>query len=147
MVAATAVLLAPRRPTAGRFLALRRHDPSSDRMASTIVIPVGGAASGFSPQNVSLERGGLLTVVNDDNVTHTVTSEAVGTQGRPALRPDRPGPRHQDPGAPSGPGRREYPFYCTFHPHMRGTLVMTGEPGGDVPGRRSSSRRCASRRR
>ena len=54
-----------------------------DRWTTTIVIPVGGAASGFSPQTVSVERGGALTVVNNDNVTHSVTSDAVGTQGDP----------------------------------------------------------------
>jgi spore coat protein A, manganese oxidase len=101
-------------------------------LSATIVIPVGGAASGYSPRDVALDRGGVLTVVNDDAMAHSVTSVAVGTSGDPLF----------DLVVPSGATRTlvlpdlasgEYAFYCTFHPNMRGTLVVTGEPGGEVP--------------
>src|SRR6476659_351113 len=132
MAPATALLLgaalsipseAPR-PSASR--------PTSDRVSTTIVIPLGGAASGFSPQDVSVERGGQLTVVNDDNMTHSVTSEAVGTQGDPLFDVVVPSHATTTLVLPATLGAGEYAFYCSFHPSMRGTLTITGEPG-EVP--------------
>ena len=106
--------------------------PTSDRVTTTIVIPVGGAASGFSPQDVSVERGGQLTVVNNDNMAHTVTSEAVGTQGDPLFDLTVPSHATRTLVLPAALGAGEYPFYCSFHPSMRGTLTITGE-AGEVP--------------
>jgi len=100
--------------------------------APTIVIPVGGAASGYSPQTVSLERGGVLTVENNDNMAHSVTSEAVGTQGDPLFDLVIPSHATRTLVLPPALGAGEYAFYCTFHPNMRGTMVVTGEPG-EVP--------------
>ena len=131
MVAAMAVLLgaAPLPPVAS---ALARTPPAPRRpLAATIVIPVGGVTSGYSPKIASLERGGILTVVNNDNVAHTVTSEAVGTQGDPVFDLIVPAHATRTLTIPPALGAGAYAFYCTFHPHMRGTLVVTGEPGGD----------------
>jgi FtsP/CotA-like multicopper oxidase with cupredoxin domain len=100
---------------------------------ATIVIPVGGAASGYSPSTVELERGGLLTVVNNDTMAHSVTSEAVGTQGDPLFDLVVPRGATMTLEIPATLSAGEYSFYCKFHPSMLGTLVLTGEPGGDVP--------------
>ncbi len=135
MVAATAVLLgaALSLPSEGQLSRAAASRPVSDRMATTIVIPVGGAASGFSPQTVSVERGGAITVVNNDNVTHSVTSDAVGTQGDPLFDLVVPSHATRTLVIPPDLGAGQYAFYCTFHPHMRGMLVVAGEPGGEVP--------------
>ena len=106
--------------------------PAAEQRAATIMIAVGGAASGFSPRTVSLERGGTLTVVNNDNVAHSVTSDAVGTQGDPLFDLVIPAHATRSLTLPSDLGAGRYPFYCTFHPNMRGTLAVTGDPG-DVP--------------
>ena len=94
----------------------RPLNPTSDRVTTTIVIPVGGAASGFSPQDVSAERGGQLIVVNDDNMAHTVTSEAVGTQGDPLFDLVVPSHATRTLVLPTTLGAGEYAFYCSFHP-------------------------------
>jgi spore coat protein A, manganese oxidase len=107
--------------------------PLAERMTTTIVIAVGGAVSGYSPQTVSLERGDVLTVQNNDNVAHSVTSEAVGTQGDPLFDLVVPAHATKSLAIPPALAAGQYPFYCTFHPHMRGTLIVTGDPGGDVP--------------
>ncbi len=107
--------------------------PLHERAATTIVISVGGAASGFSPQTASIARGGVLTVENHDNVAHSVTSDAVGTQGDPVFDLVIPSHATRTLTIPPAMSAGEYPFYCTFHPNMRGTLVVTGEPGGDAP--------------
>ena len=105
----------------------------SEPDSATIVIAVGGAAHGYTPKKVSLERGGVLTVVNDDTTAHSVTSDAVGTQGDPVFDVVVPAGTTRTLELPSGLAAGEYPFYCTFHPDMRGRLTVTGEPGGEVP--------------
>src|SRR6187455_2339620 len=132
MVAATGALLvaALSIPSEGPRASASR--PTSDRVSTTIVIPIGGAASGFSPQDVSIERGGQLTVVNDDNMALTVTSEAVGTQGDPLFDLTVPSHATRTLVLPATLGAGEYAFYCSFHPSMRGKLTVTGEPG-EVP--------------
>ena len=86
--------------------------------------------TGYSPSTVSVEQGGVLTVVNDDAMTHTVTSEAVGPQGDPIFYLAIPSHTTGTLTVPSTLGAGEYAFYCSIHPNMRGTLVVTGEPGG-----------------
>lgn len=104
-----------------------------DPTAATIVIPVGGAATGYVPKKVTLARGGVLTVVNNDTGAHSVTSEAVGTQGDPLFDLVVPAGTTRSLTIPPSLAAGEYPFFCSFHPDMRGLLTLTGEPGGDVP--------------
>jgi FtsP/CotA-like multicopper oxidase with cupredoxin domain len=132
MVAATAALLGAALSIPSSAPSASASRPTSDRIATTIVIPLGGAASGFSPQDVSVERGGQLTVVNDDNMTHSVTSEAVGTQGDPLFDVVVPSHATRTLVLPATLGAGEFAFYCSFHPSMRGRLTITGEPG-EVP--------------
>ncbi len=106
--------------------------PLTDATA-TVVIPPGGAVSGYSPSTVSVERGGQLLIQNDDNMAHTVTSEAVGTQGDPLFFVVVPAHATRSLVLPASLSAGQYPFYCSFHPNMRGTLVVTGEPGGNLP--------------
>src|SRR6478735_2523369 len=132
MVVATAALLGAALSLPSDAPRASASRPTSERAATTIVIPVGGAASGFSPPDVSVERGGQLTVVNNDNMAHTVTSEAVGTQGDPLFDLTVPSHATRTLVLPATLGAGEYAFYCSFHPSMRGTLTITGE-AGEVP--------------
>jgi FtsP/CotA-like multicopper oxidase with cupredoxin domain len=97
---------------------------------ATITISVGGIVSGYSPKSVTLEQGGVLTVVNNDSMVHTVTSVAVDADGDP-LFDVSVGPRQTGRlVVPADLAAGKYSFYCRFHPNMRGTLVVTGEGGG-----------------
>jgi FtsP/CotA-like multicopper oxidase with cupredoxin domain len=128
---AAAILLVPGLASgvpAGPAAAVPLADPTA-----TVVIPPGGAVSGYSPSTVSVDRGGQLLIQNDDNMAHTVTSEAVGTQGDPLFFVVVPAHATRSLVLPATLSAGQYPFYCSFHPTMRGTLVVTGEPGGDVP--------------
>jgi len=72
----------------------------------------------FSPANLTVKVGKTVTWVNKDTVTHTVTSE---------------GSSLFDSGfMPTGATFRftftaagTYPYYCTVHPYMKGTIVVT----------------------
>ena len=66
---------------------------------------------------VTVAPGAEVTVKNDDTAEHSVTSETEGVFDE-----------HVDGGeqdtftAPTEPG--EYAFYCTYHPSMKGTLIV-----------------------
>jgi plastocyanin len=73
----------------------------------------------FHPANTVVAPGATVTVINEDSVTHTVTSTAT--------------PKAFDTGhvagitattftAPSKAG--SYPYICQIHPYMHGTLTV-----------------------
>jgi plastocyanin len=68
--------------------------------------------------SLTVKAGTKVTVVNDDSVPHTLTDKkrkfdtgSIGGGGKGSFT------------APSQPGK--YPFGCTFHPEMAGTLTVT----------------------
>ena len=121
-VIAVAVGVTAADPLGVRLTQAAASRPVADRLETTIVIPIGGAASGFSPQTVSAERGGAITIVNNDNVTHSVTSDAVGTQGDPL-------------------------FDLVIPSHATRTLVIPADlwPPGSTPSTAPSTRTCGAR--
>lgn len=72
----------------------------------------------FSPATIAVKPGAKISVTNQDSVGHTLTSDdgksfdtGVLTQGKSATVT-----------APTTPG--SYPFHCTPHPYMKGTLLV-----------------------
>jgi plastocyanin len=74
---------------------------------------------GFSG-TLTVKAGAKVTVVNEDSVAHTLTDKKThkfdtgniaGSGGTGTFT------------APTTPG--SYPFGCTYHPNMAGTLVVT----------------------
>ena len=59
-----------------------------------------------------------ITIKNDDSAEHSVTSQ---TAGQFDVHVD--GNQQGTLTAPTEPG--EYAFYCTYHPSMKGTLIVT----------------------
>jgi plastocyanin len=64
----------------------------------------------------SVSPGATITVKNEDDTAHTVTAD-----GGNAFDDQAPTGTSTFT-APSKPG--SYPFHCTFHPEMHGTLVV-----------------------
>jgi plastocyanin len=64
----------------------------------------------------SVSPGATITVRNDDSEDHTVTADSGGAFD------DKAPPGTSTFTAPSKPG--SYPFHCTIHPFMKGTLVV-----------------------
>ncbi|MDV3126344.1 cupredoxin domain-containing protein [Mycobacterium sp. 21AC1] len=71
---------------------------------------------GFSPA-LTVAPGTEITIVNNDEVEHSVTSR---TEGQFDVHVD--GKQRATLTAPSEPG--EYAFYCIYHPAMIGTLTV-----------------------
>lgn len=73
----------------------------------------------FSPDSLTVAPGAVVTVRNEDSVTHTLTDKTdqntfntgpVGpNQAKTFKAPDKAG---------------SYPFFCTIHQYMTGTLVV-----------------------
>ncbi len=109
-----------------------RLPEASAATAATIVIQPGGFASSYSPKSTTIEQGSVIKVVNKDTMTHTVTSVAVDSEGDPLFDLVVAARQTDTLVVPATLAAGKYPFYCTIHPNMRGTLVVTGE-GGGVP--------------
>jgi plastocyanin len=91
---------------------------SSGSSTSGASITISGFAFGGT---MTVKAGEKVTVANKDSVAHTLTDKAThmfdtgnidGGGGTGSFT------------APSKPGR--YPFGCTYHPNMHGTLIVTG---------------------
>jgi plastocyanin len=76
--------------------------------------------SGFAYSGtMTVKPGQKVTVTNDDSVTHTLTDKASHKFDTGDI-PGGGGTKTFT--APTRPGR--YPFGCTIHPEMKGTLVV-----------------------
>lgn len=66
---------------------------------------------------VTVPPGAQITIKNDATVEHSVTSDIKGQ-----FDTHVDGQKQKTMTAPSEPG--EYPFYCVYHPSMKGTLIV-----------------------
>ena len=120
-------------PTSARFGGAPGNRAAADPpTVATILINQGGAATGYATPNVDVAQGGVVTVINNDSLAHTVTSDAVGTDGDPLFNVVVPA-RSTRTLVIGGLAGGEYAFYCSFHPGMRGTLNIVGGLSGEVP--------------
>ena len=94
---------------------------------TTVVMPLGSSAAtsgaGYEPPEVTVSPGATVIWDNQDNAIHTATSgkspnadgkfdsSLVGAnqQSKPVTMPTEPG---------------EYPYFCTLHPFLQGTVVV-----------------------
>ncbi|MBJ7339192.1 cupredoxin domain-containing protein [Mycolicibacterium sp.] len=67
---------------------------------------------------LTVAPGATITIVNRDSVEHSVTSKP-----EPGFDTDVDGGAQKTFTAPTKPG--VYPFICTYHPKMSGTLTVT----------------------
>ena len=68
-------------------------------------------------QPLTVAPGTQINIANNDSVEHSVTSQTAG-----AFDVHVDGGEKKTLTAPSQPG--EYPFYCVYHPNMKGTLIV-----------------------
>jgi plastocyanin len=77
-------------------------------------ITISGMAFG---QPLTVAPGTQINIVNDDSVEHSVTADTGN-----AFDQDVEGQKKSTVTAPSQPGT--YPFHCSYHPNMKGTLIV-----------------------
>ncbi|PKH41748.1 hypothetical protein CXG46_07680 [Nocardioides alpinus] len=106
---------------------------SAAATSTTIVINKGGTRQGFSPAASTMSQDGWLTIVNLDDFNHTVTSVAVDAAGRPLFDVLVRTGATVTVKIAAGLAAGQYPFFCRFHPNMRGTLTVTGAEPGEEP--------------
>lgn len=101
------------------------------RPTTTTAPPPPGAAqvsirgSAFSPATVRVAPGATVTWTNHDSVMHTVTANDASFDSSFMARDAHWSHRFDGPGT--------YGYYCTLHPEMRGSVIVTTPSGGDPP--------------
>jgi len=98
--------------------------------SSTPTTAAGGSTSGhasssitiqnfaFSPASLTVSPGATVTVTNKDNVAHTVTGKSNAFNTGDV----QPG-QSKTFTAPTSAG--SYPYYCSIHQYMTGTLTVS----------------------
>jgi plastocyanin len=72
----------------------------------------------FSPATITVKAGETITITNKDTAGHTFTSDDGSSFDTGIITKDQT----VTVTAPSEPGT--YPFHCTPHPNMKGTLIV-----------------------
>ena len=99
--------------------------PAPNSTPTTSAVPVTGPVQGPAITITALNfgdpltvpPGAKITVVNSDDVAHTVTSKVKGQ-----FDVKVGGNAQTTFNAPTTPGR--YPYYCVYHPGMVGVLIV-----------------------
>ncbi len=89
-------------------------EASATEVASGPTITIANMAFG---QPLTVAPGSKINIANNDKMEHSVTSDTAG-----AFDQDVEGNKEATMTAPSQPG--EYPFHCSYHPNMKGTLIV-----------------------
>ena len=102
---------------------------SSGPVGASVTIPGGASVQGnpsYVPDTATVKKGDLVAVINKDTVPHTLTN------GKDASDPTsgklfdtriiNPGSSAQFGTAKLAPGT--YPFHCSIHPYMTGSLKV-----------------------
>jgi polyvinyl alcohol dehydrogenase (cytochrome) len=91
-----------------------------------IVAGPGAASAGYLTPTMVTQKGGPLQFINLDVVQHDVVADRTGPDGQPLFRTPLIGTGQS--AAVEGLDRVEagqsYPFFCSLHPGMRGTLSV-----------------------
>lgn len=116
---------------AGLVVTGRPARASDTDPAPTVVAgPDAATVGAYAPPATVLPRGGGLSFTNLDLIRHTLTSDALQPDGytpvfnvgvNPAQRAEVPGVGSLPPGV--------YPFHCSLHPNLRGTLAVLDTTG------------------
>jgi len=95
----------------------------------TLSIPAGAATAGnpsYAPDTLTVKKGDVITVTNDDTAPHTVTNGASPGDADAGKLFDTsiimPAATAQIDTATLEAG--DHPFHCTVHPFMTGTLTV-----------------------
>jgi spore coat protein A, manganese oxidase len=96
----------------------------------TIKIPHNAQAFGFTTRKLTIKKGQVVRVVNNDSMRHTVTSNAKDSHGDPLFDKLVAGGARGTILATAKLAPGTYKYHCRFHPRMTGKLIVKGTGGG-----------------
>jgi len=70
----------------------------------------------FNPQQITVHAGDTVTWVNHDDIPHTVTSKTMLFRSKALDSDDKFSFTFATAGT--------FPYFCSLHPHMTGTIVV-----------------------
>ena len=70
----------------------------------------------FNPQQITVKAGDTVVWANHDDIPHTVTSKTLAFRSKAMDTDDKFSFTFATPGT--------YPYFCSLHPHMTGTIVV-----------------------
>jgi plastocyanin len=76
----------------------------------------------FGPQRLTVKAGTTVTWTNQDDIPHAVVSSTGLFKSRVLDTDQSYSFTFATPGT--------FPYFCSLHPHMTGTIVVEGPPGG-----------------
>jgi plastocyanin len=79
-------------------------------------------SNSYNPNPIEIKVGDMVTWINDDSSAHTVTSSNDSTFDSDIMRRGETFSFTFD-------NVGEYPYFCTLHPSMVGTVVVTASQG------------------
>ena len=85
-------------------------------------IVANSGSNSYNPNPIEIKVGDMVTWINDDSSRHTVTSSNDSTFDSDVLRTGETFSFTFD-------NVGEYPYFCTLHPSMVGTVVVTASQG------------------
>jgi plastocyanin len=91
--------------------------PAQTQESTASVVPVTIRLVKYSPETIEVKAGQTVEWVNNDLTPHTVTSQGTGDLNSGSIDAGASW-RHTFTQAGS------FPYYCTFHPEMKGTVVV-----------------------
>ena len=75
----------------------------------------------FDPPRLLVKPGTMVTWINEDDIPHTITSTTKIFRSKALDTDDRFSFTFSMPGV--------YEYFCSLHPHMKGTIVVEAEQG------------------
>jgi len=75
----------------------------------------------FNPQQVTVKAGDTVVWVNHDDIPHTVTSKTLAFRSKAMDTDDKFSFTFAKPGT--------FPYFCSLHPHMTGSIVVEAAAG------------------
>jgi plastocyanin len=75
----------------------------------------------FAPQKLTVKAGDTVTWTNSDDIPHTVTSDTRVFKSKALDTDDKFSFTFATPGT--------YPYFCSLHPHMSGSVVVESSNG------------------
>ena len=75
----------------------------------------------FNPQQITVKAGDTVTWINHDDIPHTVTSKTLKFRSKAMDTDDKFSFTFATPGT--------FPYFCSLHPHMTGSIVVEAAAG------------------